>query len=312
MQREGLGARWFLRPERQGTDYALFTEELKRPASLVLFNRLTTFIAHLSERSGKQEQQRLDPRDLALCVQRLFEQADGDLCSARSPWCDCSDEELSCVRTHVERYVTRPAYGFLLEACRSQSASEAPNLGRRLRALKFLSCDHLGIPKRFQVGSPWTSAQEELSRLPLLTSPAEKLEAVVRCCKHLLSSLVDSVSDDEGAVPGADELLTSVVFVIVNAPCPDVHAHLLFIEHFRHASELRGEGAYFLAMVTSAVQFVVGLSAKQLVGISSPEFERRLRRRLINIEREEASLPPREEDTLLGILSDHNLPIGQG
>lgn len=86
----------------------------------------------------------------------------------------------------------------------------------RIQSLQFIAPEHLEIPKKFINQKHWTIAEEgkenmnihcflELQNMNSFTSPLEKLQCILKCCKEIFDGLRESCGKDK--VPGVDDFL---------------------------------------------------------------------------------------------------------
>ena len=55
----------------------------------------------------------------------------------------------------------------------------------------------------------------------------------------------------DGSQPGADDLVPMLTYVVIRARPPYLVSNVRYIERYRTASKLRGEGGYYLASLVS-------------------------------------------------------------
>jgi len=151
----------------------------------------------------------------------------------------------------------------------------------RLAGLQFVTRDHLGLPSPAggRVGDVALSiAETALVRMTEHKTVGPKINAIVTCCKLILSMrvgirprhrawiahlqwrplFVGCVYTDElrnackdGSQPGADDLVPMLTYVVIRARPPYLVSNVRYIERYRTASKLRGEGGYYLASLVS-------------------------------------------------------------
>lgn len=90
-----------------------------------------------------------------------------------------------------------------------------------------------------------------------------KFSCVLQCVATIFKLLyVGAAGDtilegntDEGSIPGADDLLPVLIYVIIHANPPDLLSTIDFIENFASKS-MTGKDQYMLMQFYSAVEFI--------------------------------------------------------
>jgi len=147
-------------------------------------------------------------------------------------------------------------------------------LAARFERLAWVGFEHLGVPPVDP--SLLRLAVSELERVNTYKAPRDKLVCILNASR-VINDVLKITMEDSGAVGrplSADDFLPLLIYSVLTAKPPRLHANVEFIAAFRHPSRLHGEDAYFLTALQSAAAFVRQASAKEL-GVSEEEFERR-------------------------------------
>jgi hypothetical protein len=87
----------------------------------------------------------------------------------------------------------------------------------------------LKIPQKYCRECPWSTAQEEAKLISIYRTPKEKMTQASRLCKAILNLLKLS---NPYNVPGADDLVPVLVFVIVKANPPSLLSTIQYVDTF--------------------------------------------------------------------------------
>ena len=112
---------------------------------------------------------------------------------------------------------------------------------------------------KFAVGrlSQWNSSSSKV--------PAAKLKCAIDFIKLLQGMLNETAK--ETSPDGADTLLPSCIFaLLLMSPTQSqlIHSNLEYIRLFRHQDRLDGQDEYYLTTLTSAADFILNLSERDL------------------------------------------------
>mmetsp|Transcript_25879 Transcript_25879/g.56232 ORF Transcript_25879/g.56232 Transcript_25879/m.56232 type:complete len:345 (-) Transcript_25879:47-1081(-) len=144
---------------------------------------------------------------------------------------------------------------------------------QRIQALSFLSRDHLEIRQMGAQWLPiWQKAGAELSKINHYRSPRDKIVCILNCCRVITTILKDSAAEQGDKLPGADEFLPALIYVILKANPENMHSNIEYIAAYRNPSRLTGEPGYFFTHLTSAVAFIQRLD-ESMLAINKAEFE---------------------------------------
>ncbi|KAL7827652.1 hypothetical protein SRHO_G00333700 [Serrasalmus rhombeus] len=110
----------------------------------------------------------------------------------------------------------------------------------------------LQIPEVYLKEAPWPSAQAEIRTISAYKTPRDKVQCILRMCSTIMNLL--SLANED-AVPGADDFVPVLVFVLIRANPPCLLSTIQYINNF-YASRLSGEECYWWMQFTAAVEFI--------------------------------------------------------
>ncbi|XP_076010181.1 GTPase-activating protein and VPS9 domain-containing protein 1 isoform X7 [Genypterus blacodes] len=122
------------------------------------------------------------------------------------------------------------------------------------RLTKVVTANHkaLQIPEVYLKEAPWPSAQSEFRTINAYKTPRDKVQCVLRMCSTIMNLL--SLANED-SVPGADDFVPVLVFVLIRANPPCLLSTVQYINNF-YASRLSGEECYWWMQFTAAVEFI--------------------------------------------------------
>uniref|UniRef100_A0A3B3U7U5 GTPase-activating protein and VPS9 domain-containing protein 1 n=1 Tax=Poecilia latipinna TaxID=48699 RepID=A0A3B3U7U5_9TELE len=122
------------------------------------------------------------------------------------------------------------------------------------RLSKVVTANHkaLQIPEVYLKEAPWPSAQAEIRSINAYKTPRDKVQCILRMCSTIMNLL--SLANED-SVPGADDFVPVLVFVLIRANPPCLLSTVQYISNF-YASRLSGEECYWWMQFTAAVEFI--------------------------------------------------------
>ncbi|XP_051924544.1 GTPase-activating protein and VPS9 domain-containing protein 1 isoform X1 [Hippocampus zosterae] len=122
------------------------------------------------------------------------------------------------------------------------------------RLTKVVTANHkaLQIPEVYLKEAPWPSAQSEIKTINAYKTPRDKVQCILRMCSTIMNLL--SLANED-SVPGADDFVPVLVFVLIRANPPCLLSTVQYINNF-YASRLSGEECYWWMQFTAAVEFI--------------------------------------------------------
>ncbi|XP_060787715.1 GTPase-activating protein and VPS9 domain-containing protein 1 isoform X5 [Neoarius graeffei] len=170
-------------------------------------------------------------------------------------WQYASEEQLQDAQMAIERSVMNRIFKLAFypnqdgDILRDQVLQEHIN-----RLSKVVTANHkaLQIPEVYLKEAPWPSAQAEIRTINAYKTPRDKVQCILRMCSTIMNLL--SLANED-AVPGADDFVPVLVFVLIKANPPCLLSTIQYISNF-YASQLSGEECYWWMQFTAAVEFI--------------------------------------------------------
>ncbi|TTB27308.1 GTPase-activating protein and VPS9 domain-containing protein 1 [Bagarius yarrelli] len=172
-------------------------------------------------------------------------------------WQYASEEQLQDAQMAIERSVMNHIFKLAFYPNQDGDILRDQVLQEHIHRLsKVVNANHkaLQIPEVYLKEAPWPSAQAEIRTISAYKTPRDKVQCILRMCSTIMNLL--SLANED-AVPGADDFLPVLVFVLIKAnppTLPSVH-HSVHICNF-YASQLSGEECYWWMQFTAAVEFI--------------------------------------------------------
>jgi Rab5 GDP/GTP exchange factor len=143
---------------------------------------------------------------------------------------------------------------------------------KRIRQLNWISAKHLVCKideVREEVRDLVYSAITELVAIDSFTTPQEKLECVVSCCRNIFNMLKYACDGPASA----DEFLPALIFVLLKANPARLHSNINFINRFSNPNRIMsGETGYYFTNLCCAISFIENLTHES-VQLTKEEFD---------------------------------------
>ncbi|XP_053551606.1 GTPase-activating protein and VPS9 domain-containing protein 1 isoform X3 [Bombina bombina] len=170
-------------------------------------------------------------------------------------WQNASEEQLQDAQTAIERSVMNRIFKLAFYPNQDADILRDQVLHEHIQRLsKVVTANHraLQIPEVYLREAPWPSAQAEIRTLSAYKTPRDKLQCIMRMCSTIMNLL--SLAN-EYSVPGADDFVPVLVFVLIKANPPCLLSTVQYINSF-YANRLSGEESYWWMQFTAAVEFI--------------------------------------------------------
>uniref|UniRef100_A0A8C9TM58 GTPase-activating protein and VPS9 domain-containing protein 1-like n=1 Tax=Scleropages formosus TaxID=113540 RepID=A0A8C9TM58_SCLFO len=170
-------------------------------------------------------------------------------------WQFASEEQLQDAQMAIERTVMNRIFKLAFYPNQDGDILRDQLLQEHIERLsRVVTANHrsLQIPEVYLKEAPWPSAQAEIRTMSMYKTPRGKVQCVLRMCSCIMNLL--SLAN-EASVPGADDFLPVLVFVLIKANPPCLLSTIQYINNF-YGSRLSGEESYWWMQFTAAVEFI--------------------------------------------------------
>uniref|UniRef100_H0XQJ8 VPS9 domain-containing protein n=1 Tax=Otolemur garnettii TaxID=30611 RepID=H0XQJ8_OTOGA len=170
-------------------------------------------------------------------------------------WQNASEEQLQDAQLAIERSVMNRIFKLAFYPNQDGDILRDQVLHEHIQRLsKVVTANHraLQIPEVYLREAPWPSAQSEIRTISAYKTPRDKVQCILRMCSTIMNLL--SLANED-SVPGADDFVPVLVFVLIKANPPCLLSTVQYISSF-YASCLSGEESYWWMQFTAAVEFI--------------------------------------------------------
>ncbi|XP_041048945.1 GTPase-activating protein and VPS9 domain-containing protein 1 isoform X5 [Carcharodon carcharias] len=170
-------------------------------------------------------------------------------------WQNASEEQLQDAQMAIERSVMNRIFKLAFYPNQDGDILRDQLFYEHIQRLcKVVSANHraLQIPEVYLKEAPWPSAQSEVRTINAYKTPRDKVQCILRMCSTIMNLL--SLANED-SVPGADDFVPVLVFVLIKANPPCLLSTVQYINNF-YASRLGGEESYWWMQFTAAVEFI--------------------------------------------------------
>ncbi|XP_015222218.1 GTPase-activating protein and VPS9 domain-containing protein 1 isoform X2 [Lepisosteus oculatus] len=170
-------------------------------------------------------------------------------------WQYASEEQLQDAQMAIERSVMNRIFKLAFYPNQDGDTLRDQVLQEHIQRLsKVVTANHkaLQIPEVYLQEAPWPSAQAEIRTISAYKTPRDKVQCILRMCSTIMNLL--SLANED-SVPGADDFVPVLVFVLIKANPPCLLSTIQYISNF-YASRLSGEECYWWMQFTAAVEFI--------------------------------------------------------
>jgi hypothetical protein len=170
----------------------------------------------------------------------------------------------------MEALATKTLYK-ILKLRREVELQENEALEKKLKIFgSFILPEHFDIEQDRLNHAKVERAIGELQKMNKFKTPRDKMVCIMNACKVIGLMLKETNKSSVG--DGADMFFPTIVYVLIKGTPKDIKANVDFIKLYRHPQLLESEDEYFLTTMTSAIEFVSGMTEEDL-NIQKEEFK---------------------------------------
>ncbi|XP_041429955.1 GTPase-activating protein and VPS9 domain-containing protein 1 isoform X4 [Xenopus laevis] len=170
-------------------------------------------------------------------------------------WQNASEEQLQDAQIAIERSIMNRIFKLAFNPNQDADILRDQVLHEHIKRLsKVVTANHraLQIPEVYLREAPWPSAQTEIRTISAYKTPRDKVQCILRMCSTIMNLL--SLAN-EYSVPGADDFVPVLVFVLIKANPTYLLSTVQYISSF-YSNRLIGEESYWWMQFTAAVEFI--------------------------------------------------------
>ncbi|XP_075895225.1 GTPase-activating protein and VPS9 domain-containing protein 1 isoform X5 [Nelusetta ayraudi] len=170
-------------------------------------------------------------------------------------WQYASEEQLQDAQMAIERSVMNRIFKLAFYPNQDGDILRDQLFYEHIQRLsKVVTANHraLQVPEVYLKEAPWPSAQSEIRTINAYKTPRDKVQCILRMCSTIMNLL--SLANED-SVPGADDFVPVLVFVLIRANPPCLLSTVQYINNF-YASRLSGEECYWWMQFTAALEFI--------------------------------------------------------
>ncbi|XP_050073895.1 rab5 GDP/GTP exchange factor [Anopheles maculipalpis] len=230
------------------------------------------YFIHMLDQQIRKKYTTVSVDELSELVQNGYTKFRDYMHMDNSKFAGATEDVREQVLDFFERCIMTKNHKYLFSPPSTDDEDNDSYIHKRIRQLNWITADHLmcSIDEvNSEVRELAYTAITELASVDSFLSPQEKLDCIVRCCRHIFSFLKKSV---EGPA-SADDFLPALIFVVLKSNPVRLHSNINFITRFSNASRLMsGEGGYCFTNLCCAISFIENITAESL-SLTQAEFD---------------------------------------
>ncbi|XP_061504636.1 rab5 GDP/GTP exchange factor [Anopheles gambiae] len=230
------------------------------------------YFIHMLDQQIRKKYATVSVDELSELVQNGYSKFRDYMHMENSKFAGATEEMREQVLDFFERCIMTKNHKYLFSPPSTDDEDNDSYIHKRIRQLNWITAEHLmcSIDEvNSEVRELAYTAITELASVDSFLSPQEKLDCIVRCCRHIFSFLKKSVQGPASA----DDFLPALIFVVLKSNPVRLHSNINFITRFSNASRLMsGEGGYCFTNLCCAISFIENISAESL-SLTQAEFD---------------------------------------
>ncbi|XP_078459628.1 GTPase-activating protein and VPS9 domain-containing protein 1 isoform X2 [Lampetra planeri] len=170
-------------------------------------------------------------------------------------WQHASEEQLQDAQVAIERSIMSRIFRLAFYPNQDGDIMRDQLFHEHIQRLcRVVSANHraLLIPEVYLKEAPWPSAQAEVRTISAYKTPRDKVQCILRTCSTIMNLL--SLANED-SVPGADDFVPVLVYVVIKANPPCMLSTVQYINNF-YEKRLSGEEQYWWMQFTAAIEFI--------------------------------------------------------
>uniref|UniRef100_A0A182KCQ3 Rab5 GDP/GTP exchange factor n=1 Tax=Anopheles christyi TaxID=43041 RepID=A0A182KCQ3_9DIPT len=230
------------------------------------------YFIHMLDQQIRKKYATVSVDELSELVQNGYTKFRDYMHMENSKFASAAEEMREQVLDFFERCIMTKNHKYLFSPPSTDDEDNDSYIHKRIRQLNWITAEHLmcSIDEvNSEVRELAYTAITELASVDSFLSPQEKLDCIVRCCRHIFSFLKKSVQGPASA----DDFLPALIFVVLKSNPVRLHSNINFITRFSNASRLMsGEGGYCFTNLCCAISFIENITAESL-SLTQAEFD---------------------------------------
>uniref|UniRef100_A0A182NM47 Rab5 GDP/GTP exchange factor n=1 Tax=Anopheles dirus TaxID=7168 RepID=A0A182NM47_9DIPT len=230
------------------------------------------YFIHMLDQQIRKKYATVSVDELSELVQNGYSKFRDYMHMENSKFAGAPEEMREQVLDFFERCIMTKNHKYLFSPPSTDDEDHDSYIHKRIRQLNWITAEHLmcSIDEvNSEVRELAYTAITELASVDSFLSPQEKLDCIVRCCRHIFSFLKKSVQGPASA----DDFLPALIFVVLKSNPVRLHSNINFITRFSNASRLMsGEGGYCFTNLCCAISFVENITSESL-SLTQTEFD---------------------------------------
>ncbi|KAJ2741806.1 hypothetical protein GGI20_004937, partial [Coemansia sp. BCRC 34301] len=231
-------------PAVDAFNYNDFLAQLRNPAAKPVARTVKTFLTEFGRR----------PMTLTEQVRFVHDFLDfiTDKMRHNDVWRDADDREFESAREGIEKLVMNRLYPLCFSPQTSDDADKDHVLREKMSLFRWITEDHLDIPKCPQNAAFLHFAKTELLKINNFKSPRDKVICILNCCTVIYGLLRNMRPKGTAAATaasrpssttqsspyvvedvGADKFLPLLIYVVITASPPKLVSNIQYILRFR-------------------------------------------------------------------------------
>ena len=254
-------------------NYKHFKEKLKNPAAAEILKTMKSFVQSTMRSYRDTTKKRLSRQEYGQRVRDFLNQV-AQRMKVMDHWRSENEDEWENTIEGLEKFVMSKVYEAVF--CPQEQDKEADvDMSKRIKSLCFVEFRHLDIsgPETGkEMTESWKLAMSELRKMDGYKAPRDKMVCLLNCCKVISQLLSDARRNADEKLPGADEFLPALIYVVLKANPTNLKSNLEYIDCFRNPDKMLSEPGYWYTNLYSAVTFIENVQHDSLT-ITEAEFE---------------------------------------